>query len=339
MNQPKISVVMPVYNGAAYLNQAIESILRQTFSDFEFVLINDGSADKSVEIIQSYRDSRIKLLHNEKNMGLAAVRNRGIAEAQGEYLAWLDCDDISLPTRLEKQVKFLDDNPSVGLCGTWVRTIGVAKEQEWRYPVEANLIRCRMIFEDPLATSSIMIRRSCLTTHGYQFDLDYPPAEDYELWERLSLLYPLRNIPEVLTLYRVHANQTSVIKATQQKLAVWGIQHRLFNMLGVEPNEQEKTTHLNIGVNWNFDGSREAILNTRTWLEKLGKANETHHILPEPIFTQVLGERLFYACFAGAKNGFWAWRAYWTSPLSKANRLSYFSRTKFLIRSFLNNFI
>ena len=114
---PKVTVLMPVYNCEKYLRESIESILNQTFKDFEFLIINDGSSDKSAEIVESYNDNRINFVQNEKNIGLAASLNRGLDIAKGEYIARMDADDISLPERLEKQVRFMETNPQIGICG------------------------------------------------------------------------------------------------------------------------------------------------------------------------------------------------------------------------------
>ena len=118
---------MPVYNGERYLREAIDSILNQTFKDFEFLIINDGSTDLSVEIIESYADKRISLAHNGQNLGLITTLNRGFDLACGEYIARMDCDDISLPDRLEKQVVFMDNHPEIGICGSWVSAISDEK--------------------------------------------------------------------------------------------------------------------------------------------------------------------------------------------------------------------
>ncbi len=333
MSAPKVSVVMPVFNGASFLDSAIESILRQTFLDFEFILINDGSTDRSVEIIRSYSDPRIRLLHNEKNVGLAAVRNRGIDEAQGEFIAWLDCDDISLPTRLEKQVRFFESSPQIGLCGTWVRTIGSSGEHEWRNPTDPEFLRCRMLFDDPVATSSIMVRRQCLTDFQLRFDLEYPPAEDYELWERLSRHCRVSNLPEVLTLYRFHEGQTSMAKTEQQKRSVWQVQSRLMELLVIDPNEQEKAIHLDLGLHRRFEGSRESVEKARLWLEKLGHANKQFHVFPEPAFTQMLVERWHIVCRAAVRNGLYAWTTFRDSPLGRHAGLTTLTLIKLLVRS------
>ena len=124
MDTPKVSVLMSVYNGEKYLREAVESILHQTFIDFEFIIIDDGSTDSTNEVIRSYRDQRIKLLESEKNIGLTKFLNKGIKYSTGEYIGRADVDDVSLKKRFEYQVKYMDRNPEVGICGTQTKFIG-----------------------------------------------------------------------------------------------------------------------------------------------------------------------------------------------------------------------
>lgn len=207
---PKITVIMPVYNGERYIREAIESILNQTFTDFEFLILNDGSTDRSVEIIESYSDSRIRLIHNEKNLKLIATLNIGIMFARGEYLARMDCDDVSLPQRLEKQVEFLDNHPDVGIVGTgfqlidsFGRTLGVPV----RFPSEHKVLQWALYFYSPIVHPSVMMRKEViLAAAGYS--PKYLHAEDYDLWYRLSQMIRLANLKDTLLYLRKH--ETSV---------------------------------------------------------------------------------------------------------------------------------
>ena len=319
LKNPKVSVIMPVYNAEKYLKDAIESILNQTFTNFEFLIINDGSNDKSKTIIESYNDSRIRLLNNKENSGLAKVRNKGISEAKAEYIAWLDADDTSHPLRLEKQVKLLDNYPEIGICGTWVKTIGTKNSHKWRYPTNPDFIRCRMLFDDPLATSSVMLRKKLLVGHNQNFDLNYPPAEDYDLWERLSYCCKITNIPKILTFYRLHGNQTSKVKALQQKLSVWNIHERQLKQLNVLFSDNEKQIHRKLGA-WEFDESKDFVALANAWLLKLQNANSKKHIYPEPEFTYVLAERWFFVCNAATGLGLITGSMYWNSSLRKHSK-------------------
>lgn len=316
MKTPKVSVIMPVYNAEKYLKDAIESILNQTFTNFEFLIINDGSNDNSKKIIEAYNDPRIRLLNNKENSGLAKVRNKGLSEAKAEYIAWLDADDMSHPLRLKKQVKLLEDYPEIGICGTWVKTIGAKISHKWHYPTNPDFIRCRMLFDDPLATSSVMFRKKLLIEHSLNFDLDYPPAEDYDLWERLSCCCKITNIPKILTFYRLHGNQTSKINVLQQKSSVWNIQERQLKQLNVLFSDNEKQIHRKLGA-WEFDKSKDFVELAHAWLLKLQKANSENHIYPEPEFTYVLAERWFFVCNAATGLGLITWSTYWNSSLRK----------------------
>jgi Glycosyltransferases involved in cell wall biogenesis len=307
---------MPVYNAEEYLKDAIDSILNQTFTDFEFLIINDGSTDKSKKIIEQYNDSRIRFLDYEENSGLARVRNKGITEAKAEYIAWLDADDISHPLRLEKQVKLLEKNPEIEICGTWVKTIGGKTSHKWRYPTKPDFIRCRMIFDDPLATSSVMLRRKILTEQNQRFDLNYPPAEDYDLWERISNHHQIANVPKFLTFYRLHENQTSYVNVLQQKSSVWNIQERQIKMFDIIYTDDEKQIHRKLGA-WGFDESIDFLTHANKWLLKLQNANSKKHIYPEPEFTNVLAERWFFACRGASGLGRFTWSAYWNSTFRK----------------------
>lgn len=336
MRSSRVTVVIPVHNGERFVGQAIESVLAQSFTDFELLVINDGSTDGSAGVIESYRDARIRPIHLERNIGLAGVRNRGLDEARGELLAWLDADDASLPTRLEAQVRLLDAHPDVAMCGTWVRTLGMPVEREWRYPVDPAVLRCKLLFTNPFATSSVMLRRDLVTRHGWRFDAAFPPAEDYQLWERITREYPARNVPEVLTIYRLHAAQTSSASALQQRMAAWEVQEGLLAQLGLTPDEDEKALHLSIGYFWGFDGTEAALRRTGEWLEKLQAANATTHAFPEPAFSRVLAERWMAACLAAARHGLLAWRAFRRSPLSRSSTLPAGKRYRLLARAILH---
>lgn len=312
---PKVSVLMPVYNGEKYIARAIDSVLSQTFRDFEFIIIDDGSTDKSAEIVGSYKDNRLRYVANPTNLGLAGVRNRAIKVSNSNYLAWLDCDDISLPSRLMEQVTLLDAHPKIGLCGTWVRTLGLNPERTWRYPADPGVVRSRMLFDDPVATSSVMMRRSCLAAEELQFNPRFPPAEDYDLWERISRMNGVCNIPKVLTLYRIHPNQTSTIRHEQQQKAVWTIQSQLLQQLQIDPSTEDQALHLDVGVNWHFKPDKVRLDATEAWLTKLADANHKSEVFPIDGLKHVLAERWFLANLSVVRKGQANWRHYSKSIL------------------------
>lgn len=200
---PKISVIMSVYNCEKYLKYAVDSILNQTYKDFEFIIINDGSTDKSREILESYKDDRIKLFNN-KNKGLTKSLNEAIGYSKGEYIARIDADDIALPERFEKQVKFLDSNPEIVMCGTWADFINEDGEilREFRRPVTDRDIKREIVFHNPFIHPSVMMRKSVFDKIGL-YDESFRHAQDYELWTRIVTKFKTANIPEKLLRYRL----------------------------------------------------------------------------------------------------------------------------------------
>ena len=217
---PQISVIMPVYNGEKYLKEAIESILDQTFRDFEFIIINDGSTDKTAEIIKSFNDARIQLI-NQKNAGIILSLNRGISESRGKYIARMDADDISLPERLEKEYRFLEQNPKYGIVGT---TFLIINKNNQVIGVNAVLLenedlKKEIIIETTFGHGTVMMRKSVLDTVGY-----YNPkalhAEDFDLWTRFAEKSKMANLSEVLYLWRDNPQGISRTKnLTQSKNA------------------------------------------------------------------------------------------------------------------------
>lgn len=210
MNKPMVTVLMSVYNGERFLKEAIESILTQTFTDFEFLIINDGSTDDSVKIIESYDDQRIRLINNEKNLKLIASLNKGVSLARGKYIARMDCDDVSMPDRLEKEVKFLENNHDYGLVGTWYTVIDAEGKDQYNrsYPSNNDLIKLFLSLNCPLAHGSIMGRAELFKKNSYG-SKEYPAVEDYELWVRMSKDTKVYNIPEYLFKYRIYGESFS----------------------------------------------------------------------------------------------------------------------------------
>lgn len=208
---PKVTVMMTVYNGEKYIGDTIESILNQTYSDFEYLIVNNGSTDKTVDIINSYNDSRIRLLHNKSMLNLAESRNVCFKEARGEYLAWIDADDISLPERFEKQVEVMEKYPEVGLCSTNLECIDeegtVLGDVGW-YQKSTVPLEWKLIWENQIAQPTVMLRKSILEQYKFQYRTAFPPAEDYDLWCRMALVTRIYRIYDILLHYRIHNNST-----------------------------------------------------------------------------------------------------------------------------------
>ena len=218
--EPMVSVIMPVYNAQQYLREAIDSILNQTFGDFEFIIFDDGSTDESLKIIQSYRDSRIRVVSGKGNRKLVPPLNDAIQMAKGKYLARMDSDDISLANRFQEQVTFMEKNPNIDVCGTFFRTIGGRVNLSKAYPVLDPKIKLAMLFYCPLAHPTVMMRRSTMINKCFFYDEQFLYAEDYDLWSRMAASgCTFHNIPEVLLRYRVgHLHIFSEHGGRQQQL-------------------------------------------------------------------------------------------------------------------------
>lgn len=265
---PKVTVAMPVYNDAAYLKEAVDSILAQTFRDFELLVIDDGSTDGSASIIAEYADSRIRCIPFAENKGRPVARNAALDNAHGEYLAWMDADDIALPQRLEKQVRFLDAQPDMAVCGAWI-TRFQDQDGEVRFLGSPAELQAATVFFSPLCNPCSCLRLSVARTHNLRFDPVLQRAQDYAFWGDLILGAGERafNLPETLLRYRCFDRPSTPewhVKALAGHILPW---------LGLEASSLELAIHT--GFNYG-----DMAVHVRTfgalamleWLEKLDAA-------------------------------------------------------------------
>jgi len=218
VKNPEVTVLMSVYNGEKYLRESIDSILNQTFKDFEFLIINDGSTDKTAEILKSYSDPRIEIMNNPKNIGLAKSLNKGLKIAKGKYIARQDADDISLFNRLEIESEFLDTHQEIGLVGTWFTVIcDNGDEMINRCPNTKNaLIKKTLLKKNQFAHGSVMFRKKCIEKTGF-YRGEFKLSQDYDFWLRISENYKVANIPLYLHKWRFLYDSTSVKKKIKQE--------------------------------------------------------------------------------------------------------------------------
>jgi glycosyltransferase involved in cell wall biosynthesis len=217
-NKPKVSVLLPIYNAEAFLREAVESILAQTFSDFELLAINDGSTDHSREILTSFSDSRLKIIDNDGNRGLIYTLNRGIEHAKGEFIARMDADDIALPERLALQIRFLDENPNVALVGGQTELIDSYSKsfKLCQLPQTHDEIITKIFTANCFVHPSVLFRANVIRNlGGYREEALH--AEDYDLWLRIIEHYDVANLAEILVRYRIHSNQVSLRKLCIQR--------------------------------------------------------------------------------------------------------------------------
>jgi len=220
---PKISILMPIYNVQDYVADAIKSILNQTYQDFELLLLDDCSTDKTSEIVSQFNDSRIRYHRNENNLGLSENLNVGIRLSKGEYLARMDGDDISLPTRLEKQVAILDKNPEIGICGASFRFFGT-QNSTLIQPRNHEDIKIQMLFG--CCVTLVVMRKKVFLQNNLWYSANAFPAEDYKMWADCLHVTKIVNTQEVLFLYRMHETQISTTRAI--------LQHQKSNLVRME---------------------------------------------------------------------------------------------------------
>lgn len=283
----RASVLMPVFNGGKFLHHAIESILRQTYRDFEFIVIDDASTDATGSIISSYKDGRIRKFANGVNQGLVSCLNRGIELAKGEYIFRMDADDISEPTRIEKQIAFMDGNLSIGIAGSSVRTIKEGKNEVRNFPTDPEIILCRLLFETVLAHPAVVFRKSVLTDNKLRYRQSFHRCEDYDLWVRASRVTKISNISEPLLHYRIHSGQTGQKYGKIQGELIRRIHTMQLNDLGIYPSGPELDLHRSIGKK--LPQYRSSYLGeVDQWLAILEEANKRAKIYPEIQFKKTL---------------------------------------------------
>ena len=328
---PRVTVLMPVYNAEAYLREAISSILGQSFRDFEFLIIDDGSTDGSAEIIRSYSDPRIRFVQNVQNLRLTATLNKGLEMTRGEYIARMDADDISLPERLAKQVAFLDTHPAVGIVGVWARAFGDA-HFKIPHPADPEHIRAKLLFDSALVHPAVLMRRSHLDKHS----LRYQPMghfEDYELWQRAAGLFPIANIAEYLFLYRVTGSSAFFGADAEAQREVYAqIDRSSLPLLGIKPTPAELDIHTYLR---RPHGNRRD--EAEAWLLKLAEANRRTGYYERNAFAAMLHERWLVTCYQTTGRPGVRWLRYAHSPLTGGAHLPLVRQVrmlgKFLLQS------
>ncbi|MEI7597375.1 MAG: glycosyltransferase [Bacteroidota bacterium] len=260
-NSPEISVVMPVYNGAKFLREAIDSILSQTFADFEFIIIDDGSTDETISIVNSYTDSRIRLFLNERNMGIIDSLNKGLIQATGNFIARMDADDISMHNRFEKQYQYLNEHPEIALIGCQAEKINIQGETVGIFSSPTDLLDYyyTILIGGGIAVHpTIMIRCDVLTQIG-GFVKEWLHVEDYDFWQRLySNGYKCVNLSDILLKYRVHENQVSTSKnELQLNKRYEKFRQFFFNETGNDISQEESRRYQELTI-WQTRSKRDA---------------------------------------------------------------------------------
>jgi len=321
IKHPLISVLMPAYNAEKYIGEAISSVLNQTFGDFELIVINDGSTDKTEEIILSFSDPRIRYVKNETNLKLIATLNKGIDLANGKYIARIDADDICLPNRFEKQMDFFEKHPDYALCGSWAYLINVKGEEigQIKFIDSHNLLQISLLFSCPVIHPSVMVRTEIFKQFKYSNIALH--CEDIELWIRIiNFGLKIANIPEYLIKYRWHdANISVENEAFQIAKKMELLKPHIENFVGREISKEEFDLHL-FSFRLYHLGKKKSISNVdlqaeKQWFEFLLSRNKEINKYKQSDLDAFLWSRWIVCCIATRKIlSIFAIRLAWYKP-------------------------
>ena len=288
-SSPFVTVLMGVYNAATHLHESIDSILHQTFTDFEFLIYNDGSTDNTAEIVRSYSDPRIIFFDNSVNRSVSPNMNEGIDRARGRYIVRMDGDDIAHPERIAKQLAYMEAHPEVGLCGSAVRYIGASKAIKL-VPIDNRTIQYTMWLQNSFFQPAVIIRTQVLLENNLRYNSDYECAEDYKLWADMCGVTEVHNLSEVLLDYRIHQHQISRRRSLAQQQVSARIQREQMERLNIRLELAQTSAFdlLTIGEPQTFTSSEYE--QVATLLEDFGR-QARQLAMPVHIVYQVLGQQ------------------------------------------------
>lgn len=299
---PLVTVFMAAFNNGEYLKLAIDSILRQTYTHFELIIVNDGSADNSDEIITTYHDERIIYIRNETNLGIVRSRNLGLNRMKGQYLAVLDSDDVALPDRLEKQVAFMEDNPDYGLCGTYFSVINANGEiiKTINFPQDNIDILAYLHLGNCFCHSSVMVRSSLIKKHRYSSDNIL--GEDYHLFLDLLGETKFSNLPFIGCYYRVHKKNVSYQMNAEMYSSIRAINRSNLSTLKIPFTDRQLDIHSHFLI---FDADyfkdNDKFKELEAWVKNLIATTQSHPLLNRPVIFKFLLHRWFVICYKKGK--------------------------------------
>jgi glycosyltransferase involved in cell wall biosynthesis len=236
MSKPELSIVMPLYNSEKFVGKAVESLLSQSYGDFELIIVNDCSTDGSMEALKQFNDRRISILHNQTNQGIVFSRNKGLEAASGAFIAPFDSDDVALPDKFKLQIDFLKKHANYGLIGSWVQMIdehGILLKKSWKLNAKPEQIPAILFFRNYFVQSAVTMRQEAIPKQGYRKGYDL--VEDWMMWHEIAAKYPVWNLPEYLVKYRVHQQGNSQNDPAQLSMKDKLMFEYLFQNLGLHP--------------------------------------------------------------------------------------------------------
>lgn len=333
MDKPIVSIILSVFNGEKYIREAVESILGQTFKKFEFIIINDGSTDGTADILNSYNDKRIRVAHNKTNIGLPKSLNIGIRLSIGIYIARMDCDDISFPQRLEKQVSFMNNHLEIDICGTWIKSFTDKHTSINKYPANSEEIKCMMFWKTGLAHPSVMLRKKTFLNNNLFYDESFSCSQDYDLWVRASKNVKFANIQDVLVARRCGVNnQLGYVSRNIQQRNAAIVRERQLNTLNIYPTEEEKILHESV-IMKDKKQTKQYFTKVNDWLVKIKNANQKYHTYVEPYFSDQLSMLWFEYYTTCCEN--WTWSSLRASPLYSSKIITFRNMLRLIYRKII----
>jgi Glycosyltransferases involved in cell wall biogenesis len=291
MKKPLISVIMPAYNSEKYVDSAVKSILNQTLTDFEFIIIDDTSTDGTSDKLKRINDKRVRIITNSVNLGNYPSRNIGIKISAGEFICVMDADDLALPYRLERQIHFMMNNPDVGICSTWFRRFGFGGNIPVSYPSDEEWLKIKFIENNYCLHPGLCIRRRLFPDEeSLLYNEDYRYASDYDFVSRNLKRFRICNIPEILMEYRVHPTQISSLKFAEQQKYADQIRIDYLANINLFLDDRERAVHLSLvksEYNLSFDFNEYI-----SWCNKMLENNFHKQFFNNDFLARYLREKL-----------------------------------------------
>ena len=334
---PRVTVLMPTYNVAPYVREAIESVLRQTYSDFDLLVIDDCSTDNTVEVVRNIDDPRIHIVQNEKNVGLAENLNRGLSLITTEYVARMDGDDIAEPCWLEREVAVLDSHPEIGICSGGFERFGTVKSLV-RFPERHEDCMANMLFECSVIVPTF--RMSLYRDYGLRYSTEEFPAEDYRFWAECLRVTRIYNIQETLFHYRMHPTQICTARRKEQQHKVAQVRLYMLEWLSEDFNEEEQTYYTGQFMTPQI-ASKQDYQERKAFCRNLIEKNRNVGHFDEKALRRRLDKHLTLTLYSNIVERFFAdgyslshYLQYLTSGLAFRTGRKY--ETKFLLKSLLH---
>ncbi len=329
----ELSVIMPVYNGESFLEESIDSILNQTFSDYTLIIINDNSNDDTQEIIDRYvrLDNRIKCIKNNINLGPAKSRNLAIESANTEFIAFMDADDRAVSTRFEKQMNYLRTHTEVGVCGSWFTFFG-KQNKVVKHNINHDEIKVGFLRSCTIGNPTVMLRKSSLG--NLRFDENMKIAEDYSLWSQLIANTKFHNIPESLLFYRWHSNNMSQTKIENLEASEFSIKAKQLENLGIHPENPNIKYYVH-AVSLKKNQTKESIIETIKAAKVLMERNKKTQYYNQSIFEKHINNTIIRT-IRNAKNNDRDFYKYVKNESGFFSKISKLDATILFIKSYFN---